>query len=430
MYSSKFTFIANSHSFDIEVSGKDEEETLKNKYCLLSPFISSVDPSTGSIAVNYYQQNTAELRIKIKELVELIAPLDAKIHRLNDYFEKKLKDGEWFFFVTDQELTTQQVDFVLNELLSIGATDEEKHRNQETHNLLQKIRSVYDVKAYGEQTKGFIGEPDKAKRICRYCRKSMPEVTFKKVAHTISEAFGNTRIKTNEECDTCNQLFGDTIEQDFLSIFDLPRLFFKIHGKSGIPHRFEGDNYIIERESDGNLKVSYKLKDGEELQETQDYLKKIMLTPHRCFPEQNIYKCLCKYAMGVLDADTLKHFERTRKWLIGECTESTFPQVARFCHPDVVEHPHLMVYVRRSDASKEMPHVVVELRIINMAFVYIVPFSDQDEIDFSLKENFDRYWGFFEMYSKIDGWQMSDCSSMVSRQPTVALSFTQREQNK
>lgn len=427
MATSKFTFIALSKSFDLEVSGSDDHETMVNTYWVMAPFVTSIDSSTDRASVNSFQQNTAEIRKKIKDLVDQIKHLNPRINRLSDYFEKELDDDEWFFIAINQDFVPEQVDRIMTELMSIGASPEDKERNEKMNEILQAIRSVYNISIFYEQTKGFIGEPDKQKRVCRYCHRSMPDVTFRKVAHTISEALGNKSIKTNDECDECNQYFGDTIEQDFLSIFDVPRLMFRIKGKAGVPHKFIGDNYSIEREDDGNIKVSYMMKDGEQPMEADEFLKRIMLTPHRSFPEQNIYKCLCKYVMGVLDDETLIAFDRTRRWINGEITENKLPKVARFYHPEIAEHPRLMVYIRKAEASKEFPHVVAELRIFNLAFVYILPFSSQEEVDFSEEINFEHYWAFFEIYSKIEGWQMSDCSSMDVKHPTIALSFKQRE---
>jgi hypothetical protein len=39
----------------------------------------------------------------------------------------------------------------------------------------------------------------------------MPETTFKKDAHTISNSLGNIFFFTNDECDECNTNFGSGI---------------------------------------------------------------------------------------------------------------------------------------------------------------------------------------------------------------------------
>ena len=424
---SRFIFIANSKSFELEITGSTEEETTVNTYWVLSPFVTSMNQETGAAQVAYYQQNTEELRERVRDIVTKIKHLNPRINRLTDYFEKELTPNEWFFLSVDEALHPEDTDKILAELMKIGADEKMEKQINGTIEILHKIREVYDIYTFGEYTKACIGEPDKNKRVCRYCHRSMPEVSFKKTAHTISEALGNKHIKTNDECDECNQSFGDTIEQDFLSLFDVPRLIFGIKNKEGYPHKFIGDNYSIEKDANGNLKIGYRMKDSETIPQIDNFLQKVMLTPHRSFPEQNIYKALCKYIFGVLDNNTILNFERTRKWLNGENKEVALPQIARFYHPEVVAHPHITLYVRKKDARRDLPHVVAEIRIINLAFVVILPLSEQDICTYNEVQDYQRFWDFFDVYNKVAGWQFSYCNGLESKHPTVLIKFTENK---
>ena len=420
---SVFHFIANSKCLDLEVTGKDEHDSNVNKYWVLSPFVTNSDEEKDIANVAYFQQNTEELRGKVSDLVKKLATINPQIHRLRTYFESELKLNEWFFLAVDETLNQAQIDQILIELLSIDADEQQKEQANKTLEVLQKLRSVYDIKSYGEFTKEWVGEPDKQKRVCRYCHRSMPEVSFKKVAHTISEALGNKSIKTNDECDECNQLFGDTIEQDFLSIFDIPRLFFGIKKKNGFPHKFVGDNYTIEKDDIGTIKINYRMKEGEQIPSETDICEKLMLTPNRSFPEQNIYKALCKYVYGVLDDETLKSFERTREWLIGKSVEPKLPKLSRLYHPQIMEHPRIMLYVRKPEARNDLPHVVAEIRIINLAFIVILPFSDKDICLYETEEDYMRFWHYFDIYSALPDWSIGDCNGLTCNPPKVALNI-------
>lgn len=424
----KFIFIANTKSFELEVTGSDEKETIANTYAILYPFVTAIDRENGAAQVDPFQRNTDELRNKVRYIVDKLSALNGRIYRLSDYFEKHLQPDEWFYIAVDQEISAEDNDRILFELMSMGASEREKEVNLKMFNILQNIRSVYNIVSYGDFTKGSIGEPDKTKRVCRYCKRSMPDVTFKEIAHTISEALGNKCIKTNDECDTCNHFFGDTIEQDFLSIFHVPRLIFNIKGKDGYPHKFLGDNYTIEKDENGNLSIGYHQKEGEELPDAEEFLKKVLLKPQRAFPEQNIYKTLCKYIYGVLDADVLESFDRARRWLLGEATEMQLPKLARFYHPEVMQHPRLMVYIRKDDVRKDLPHVVGEIRIANLVFIVILPFSDKDAYLYNEDADYDRFWNFFDVYSAIPNWQIGKCDGLEPKHPTVALRFTQKDE--
>lgn len=423
---SVFHFIANSKCLDLEVTGKDEHDSNVNKYWVLSPFVTKRDEEKNIASVAYFQQNTEELRGKVSDLVKKLATINPQIHRLRTYFESELKPNEWFFLAVDETLNQAQIDKILIELLSIDADKQQKVQANKTLEVLQKLRSVYDIKLYGEFTKEWVGEPDKQKRVCRYCHRSMPEVSFKKVAHTISEALGNKSIKTNDECDECNQFFGDTIEQDFLSIFEIPRLFFGIKKKNGFPHKFVGDNYTIEKDDIGTIKINYRMKEGEQIPSETDICKKLMLTPNRSFPEQNIYKALCKYVYGVLDDETLKSFERTREWLIGKSVEPKLPKLSQLYHPHIMKHPRIMLYVRKPEARNDLPHVVAEIRIINLAFIVILPFSDKDICLYETEEDYMRFWHYFDIYSAVPGWFIGECNGLTCNQPKVALNIKPR----
>jgi HNH endonuclease len=76
---------------------------------------------------------------------------------------------------------------------------------------------------------------DKKNRVCRFCGKRPPEVTFKKKAHAIPESPGNKSIATAYECDACNELFGTGIETDFGNWSKPMRTMARIRGKNGVP---------------------------------------------------------------------------------------------------------------------------------------------------------------------------------------------------
>ena len=73
---------------------------------------------------------------------------------------------------------------------------------------------------------------DMQNRICRFCGKQPPEVTFRKVAHAIPELLGNKSIESAYECDTCNQEFGSGIENDLGNWSKPMRTLIRIRGKS------------------------------------------------------------------------------------------------------------------------------------------------------------------------------------------------------
>ena len=78
-----------------------------------------------------------------------------------------------------------------------------------------------------------LGKRDK--KVCRFCGQGCPEVTFKKEAHAIPESLGNKSLYTTYECDACNQMFGQGIENDFGNWSKPMRNFTGSRGKKGVP---------------------------------------------------------------------------------------------------------------------------------------------------------------------------------------------------
>ena len=419
----RFIFISLSKNLELELQGEDGSDATNIKYMFLSPFVSSVDEATDRATVNLFQQNTEQLRNKIKDLVDRLKSINPAVYRLYSFFDKEIKQNDWFFFDVDRQITPLMHDQIILLLHKLDSNSSPESLKVVTSAIkdLGAIRSVYSVFIYNEDTRSCIGEPDKTKRVCRYCHRSAPEVSFKNIAHTISEAFGNKRIKTNDECDECNSKFGDTIEQDFLSLFDVPRIFFHIKKKGGYPHKFVGENYNITRENDGGIVM--KVRNSENFENCPNGNKscRLSLIPTRKFPQQNIYKVLSKYIYGVLDKDTLPCFEKTRKWLNGEVEEENLPLIAKYVRPDYVAHPMIMLFVRKPSARKDLPHVIAEIRLVNIAFIVILPFSDEDECSFTLDEDYKRFWSFFSIYSILPDWDFACYKGLESNYPNVSL---------
>jgi hypothetical protein len=80
----------------------------------------------------------------------------------------------------------------------------------------------------------FLGEKE-GPRHCRFCGGNEPEVTFKHEAHALPAAFGNTGLFSHYECDFCNHLFGEGIENHLGNWSKPMRTLYRIKGRSGVP---------------------------------------------------------------------------------------------------------------------------------------------------------------------------------------------------
>jgi hypothetical protein len=96
-------------------------------------------------------------------------------------------------------------------------------------------------------------------RVCRFCNKKEPEVSFKKEAHMVPELMGNRNLVSDYECDKCNDLFS--IYEDALAKFlGIARTLSSSKGKEGIPTFKNPDKKIRGKKKSRNRRTANKLR--------------------------------------------------------------------------------------------------------------------------------------------------------------------------
>ena len=79
----------------------------------------------------------------------------------------------------------------------------------------------------------YIGDSSSPRK-CRFCGDMEGTVTFRKEAHIIPNSFGNRRLFSNEECDTCNEKFGKTLDNDIAAMLAADRALSRLKGSKEI----------------------------------------------------------------------------------------------------------------------------------------------------------------------------------------------------
>ena len=404
MDSFKITIIALSKSVDLEFKSDRLIEEFANDFML--SLAKDIDYDNKTVTIESLQINTVEIRDKFSVIVDKYKDLDVKMNQLNSYF-KSLKEGEYFFIFPNTISKDESFQFY-NYLTAKAEGKDYKKVANEIDDLFGVLQKTYSISAFDENTKSKIGEPDKAKRICRFCGKKSNEVTFKKIAHAISEGLGNKKIIGYEECDICNDKFGSGIESELIAYLDLFRMFFGIKGKNGIP-KLKGQNYEIE--NNGTIEIKHFLQDGEVKEEKDENLKNISLKlkTNQKITNQNLYKALCKFALSVIDKKQLKHFDETISWINDDITKKELPKVAMLKSYDLfAHHPKLVLYNRKTEES--LPFTVAEFRFTLLTFVFIVPFCAKDKVDYLNETDYQRFWSFFKHYESTKNWSFLNLS--------------------
>lgn len=407
-YSCLFYFIAKDNSIEFDLSAPQDDQLNWAKSKILQPFVAIQED--GSANLECFQKNSKKIQDGVEALVNELGSSIPKLFQLRSFFTKSLAIDELFYVNCSDDmsgLSLGERSWILSILENPEDMNKAESQYQALCDMMAPFEDKFDLKVFCKDTKDSIGEKDKTKRVCRYCHRDSSEVSFRKIAHTISEALENKAIITNDECDACNQRFGDTIETDFLRLVDFQRMFYGMRGKGGVLKKFEGSNYTLTKDVSPGFTakvVTDKPSSGAEIP------SKIVLEIQNPFPVENVYKALCKYSFGVMSAELLPHFETLRAWLVGEIDIPILPPVAVRQMEEKIDHPFIMMYERVDNSLLSMPHVFCEVRIIDTAYVLIIPGSDMDSTDFSIDDNYRVFWDYLTMYNKVPGWRFKNFS--------------------
>lgn len=409
------SFLALSRSTNLEIESTNSIDEITSN--LLQLFIKSIDYDNFKIEIESLQQNTDGFRANLNNFVGKYKDVKPEIQQLNSYF-KDLKNDE-YFFVFPAVVPKDQSYHLYNYLIALEQNEDYGKFSQQMDELFGHVRENYEMLAFDENTRNKIGERDKSKRICRYCNKDISEVKFRKVAHTISEALGNKKIITNDECDSCNEKFGSGIENDLILYLNLYRTVFGIKGKNGVP-KLKGKNFEIENR--GTIEIKQILTDEEINDPNRDDFK-LRLETNQDITLQNIYRTLSKYALGVIDRTQLENFQETIEWINGDKSFENLPEIKMLLSYELFStHPKMIVYLRKKH-NYDLPFAVVELRFTFLTFIYIIPKSVKDTKDFTQSGDFEKFWIFFKHYSSVRNWKSIYLNDNIARKFVMNMSF-------
>ena len=162
---------------------------------------------------------------------------------------------------------------------------------------------------------------------CRFCGKDEPEVTFKDEAHALPAAFGNTGLFSNYECDACNHLFGEGIENHLGNWTKPMRTLSRIKGRSGVPtikNPGPEKGWRVEHSGTG-----FQLKEYEPFFEVDEEAKRLRFELHRdTYIPVAALKGLVKIGLTLIPDVETQHFSETYDWI--RDTDHTRNFVAEF----------------------------------------------------------------------------------------------------
>lgn len=291
-----------------------------------------------------------------------------------------------------------------------------------------EIASLYYTQNFSGNTKRrhYIGEPNKSNRVCRFCGKQIPIVSFKNTSHAISESLGNKSIICREECDICNERFSRTIEPDIADMLSFLLTIHSIHGKNGV-RTTVGENFKIsldESTKDDSSVGTIKIQLNQDLPTNiEDFFKEQLQlnTSSLKYIPQNVYKCLCKYVVSVINKQYLPDFKGTIDWINSTTKYNKLPFVAIGNAKVKINAPYLIVSVRKTN-NYRYPYCFALFAIANIAFAFIVPYTSNDKYRFITSGKYCAFQELIRSWYKGFDWSFNKLSS--SKKTYTPIDFT------
>lgn len=202
---------------------------------------------------------------------------------------------------------------------------------QEYSDAFKKFVDVYEVDNLIMDGDRKPNLKPKNQRVCRFCDKAMPNVTFRKDAHSLSQLMGNRNIVSDAECDTCNHFFSK-YENDLASFMGLSRTLSFLKGQNGIPKYKSPDKNLIIGENDedgedgedGENKANKRLKltsfglENDHFKVDEDDKTLLIKGTKHPYTPLKVFKLLAKIGYSLLPEDELSKFQTMRKVIMSE----------------------------------------------------------------------------------------------------------------
>ena len=374
-------------SLSIKLDTEAAVAFVKGLLCVFGSLEKTIEGSVRAVG-RTYQQKTVQLMSDLRTFIQN----NGNRKELWDFYNvlSELDEGE-FFAINSKQLSESEYNEIKENVLQLNIPDYEGFRRYRTEvcgSLIDNYRIVF----YEQERKQLrIGETDKAKRRCRFCRESMPTVNFDKDAHTVSEGLGNKSIITNDECDTCNERLGKEIEQDLMTYLSPLRTISSIAGKHG-KTKIKDDSFALYEEAPGKIRIDLFEKENPELKhwtfnEDGENFSLSFTHPQKLNP-QDVYRAIVKYAIGVMDEAELPHFQDTIDWVKKEKTAVDLPKLCFFLdnNPKDDKKPCITVFFRKN-SDKTLPYSFIDLKVAGVVVFAVIPFCNQDDRTFSKEDD-------------------------------------------
>ena len=227
-------------------------------------------------------------------------------------------------------------------------------------------------------------------RSCRFCGNAEPKVSFKDDAHAFPAAFGNTGLFSYYECDVCNHLFGEGIENHLGNWSKPMRTISFIRGRNGVPTIKQpgpGRGWRLEAADSGFKMTAYE---DDPFFKIDEKTKQLRFELHRdTYIPVAALKGLVKIGLTLLPDSEIEHFRETFGWI--RETDHTQPFVSSFpvfrtFTPGPTHNDQITLWLFRRRAGVDtVPYAFFIFAYGNEMLQVFLPSIPQDECIYNQK---------------------------------------------
>jgi len=225
-------------------------------------------------------------------------------------------------------------------------------------------------------------------KACRFCKNTIPEVTFKKDAHVIPQFLGNKNLLSYFECDECNKYFCG-LEDSFANYLGLTRSFTGIKGQQGKTPKYKDINNGLEvfrNDETGNIEVKM-VESKFPVKFAEDNKSGEIFTQRPSYIPIHVPKLLIKIGLSMLEDEDIDDYDYARRFIRQSEKDINFKDsdwlriLGYFIPgPPIYSKPFVLLYKKKKNQSKSLyPTRQLILLYANFLFQIILPFSKSDE---------------------------------------------------
>lgn len=219
-------------------------------------------------------------------------------------------------------------------------------------------------------------------RICSFCGKGYPEVTFKKDAHLIPQLLGNKTFLSDEECDACNHTFSK-YEDALANFLGVTRTFNAAKGQNGIP-KFKNPDKSLEIVREMG-RVNIIVTDDNNYEVNEDANEIVLNTILSSYKPIYVYKIMLKIFYSILPGSSKLEYENSKKILLNDNLDlqlkgdPTIRMSYYFCAGTMMHQPLACIWKKKSDSKiSNIPSRILVLHFQQYIFQIMPPWSTEN----------------------------------------------------